>query len=50
MQLPFFPFNDEESHSFIFHKKRIPRCRVTNCNPNPKEMSYKPNESNTINL
>ena len=25
-------------------------CRVTNCSPNPKELGYKPNEPNTINL
>ena len=25
-------------------------CRVTNCSPNPKEMNYKPNKLNTINL
>ena len=25
-------------------------CRVTVCSPNPEELSYKPNEPNTINL
>ena len=25
-------------------------CRVTNCSPNPKELGYKPNKPNTINL
>ena len=25
-------------------------CRVINCSPNPKEMGYKPNKPNTINL
>ena len=25
-------------------------CRVTICNPNPEELSYKLNEPNTINL
>ena len=25
-------------------------CRVTNCSPNPKDMGYKPNKPNTINL
>ena len=25
-------------------------CRVTNCSPNLKEMDYKPNKPNTINL
>ena len=25
-------------------------CRVTICNPNPKELGYKPNEPNTRNL
>ena len=25
-------------------------CRVTVCNPNPEELSYKLNEPNTINL
>ena len=25
-------------------------CRVTVCNPNPEELGYKPNKSNTINL
>ena len=25
-------------------------CKVTICSPNPKELGYKPNEPNTINL
>ena len=26
------------------------KCKVTNCSLNPKELSYKPNKPNTINL
>ena len=39
----------ERSQTFKFD---IPKgaCRVTNCSPNPKELGYKPNEPNTINL
>ena len=31
-------------------RKCYHNCRVTNCNPNLKEMSYKPNKPNIINL
>ena len=28
----------------------ITTCKVINCSPNPKELGYKPNKPNTINL
>ena len=36
------------SNNHLF--KLINSCRVTNCNPNPKELGNKPNKPNTINL
>ena len=33
-----------------FKVRNIYICKVTNCSPNPKELGYKPNKPNTINL
>ena len=34
----------QKSYIYIYNR------RVTNCSPNPKELGYKPNKPNTINL
>ena len=38
------------SRVFQGYFTKLEYCKVTNCNSNPKELGYKPNKPNTINL